>query len=65
MKQNNTYYVYDVSGRETGITYQASNKKEALQKFKADTENYKKFGYFGKLARWYDGGVLGSTGKIY
>ena len=59
------YSIFDASGRDTGIVYTASNKKEALQKFKADTENYRKFGYFGKLARWYDGGVLGSTGRIY
>lgn len=64
-KQNNTYVVYDCNGNTTGVSYQASNKAEAMKLFKADTANYRKYGYYGKLARWYDGGVYGSTGKIY
>lgn len=36
-----------------------------MKLFKADTANYRKYGHYGKLARWYDGGVYGSTGKIY
>lgn len=64
-KQNNTYVVYDCNGNNTGVSYQASNKAEAMRIFKADTANYRKYGYYGKLARWYDGGVYGSTGKIY
>lgn len=64
-KQVNTYVVYDCNGMNTGVCYQASNKKEALRIFKADTENYKKYGYYGKLSRMYNGGVYGSTGKIY
>lgn len=54
--QNNTYRVLDCSGRDTGIRYYASNKKEAMSKFKEDTPNYRKYGYFGKLSRWYEGG---------
>lgn len=64
-KQSNSYAVYDCMMRDTGIRYYASNKQEAMKLFKADTENYKRYGYFGKLARWYDGGVYGSTGRIY
>lgn len=64
-KQTNTYVVYDCMMRDTGIRYYASNKTEAMAQFKADTVNYKKYGYYGKLSRWYDGGVYGSTGKIY
>ena len=63
--QNNTYVVYDHNGNNSGVSYQASNKAEAMKLFKADTANYRKYGYYGKLARWYDGGVYGSTGKIY
>ena len=36
-----------------------------MKQFKADTANYKKYGYYGKLSRWYNGGVYGSTGIIY
>lgn len=63
--QNNTYVVYDHNGNDSGVSYQASNKAEAMKLFKADTANYRKYGYYGKLARWYNGGVYGSTGKIY
>ena len=64
-KQSNTYVVYDCNGKDTGVHYEASNKAEAMKLFKADTINYKKYGYYGKLARWYNGGVYGSTGIIY
>lgn len=63
--QCNTYYITDNMGRDTGIRYYASNKKEAMAQFKADTDNYKKYGYFGGLHRWYNGGVYGSSGKTY
>lgn len=56
-KQNNTYVIYDCNGKDTGIRYQASNK--------TDTANYRKYGFYGKLARQYDGGVYGSSGRIY
>lgn len=67
MKKNqcNTYRILDCSGRDTGIRYYASNKKEAMIKFKEDTPNYRKYGYFGKLSRWYEGGVYGSSGINY
>ena len=64
-KQDNTYGIYDCMGNDTGIRYYASNKKEAMGKFKTDTENYKKYGYYGKLSRCYNGGVYGSSGRIY
>lgn len=64
-KQNNSYTIYDCSGRSTGIHYYAANKAEAMKQFKADTVNYRKYGYFGKLSRDYNGGVYGSTGIIY
>ena len=64
-KQSNTYVVYDCNGKDTGVHYEASNKVEAMKLFKADTINDKKYGYYGKLARWYNGGVYGSTGIIY
>lgn len=63
--QNNTYRVLDCNGKDTGIRYYASNKKEAMNKFKEDTPNYRKYGYFGKLSRWYEGGIYGSTGINY
>mgnify|MGYP006909835942 FL=1 len=63
--QNNTYRVLDCNGKDTGIRYYASNKKEAMNKFKEDTPNYRKYGYFGKLSRWYEGGFYGSTGINY
>lgn len=44
--QNNTYRVLDCSGRDTGIRYYASNKKEAMSKFKEDTPEKQDF--------WYD-----------
>lgn len=64
-KHRNTYYVFDSSGRDTGIRYYASNKDEASKLFKDDQENYKKYGSYGKLSRSYNGGVYGSTGKTY
>lgn len=36
--QNNTYRVLDCNGKDTGIRYYASNKKEAMNKFKEDTQ---------------------------
>lgn len=65
MKQKHTYQIYDCMGRDTGIYYTASNKQEAMKIFKSDTENYRKYSYFGKLSRVYNGGVYGSTNKIY
>lgn len=64
-KQHNRYSIYDCLGKYTGISYYASNKGEAMKQFKANTENYKKYGYFGKLSRDYNGGVYGSSGRIY
>lgn len=64
-KQSNTYVVYDCKGKDSGVHYYASNKAEAMKLFKADTANYRKYGYYGKLARWYDGGVYGSAGTVY
>lgn len=63
--QINTYRVLDCMGRDTGIQYYASNRAEAMKLFKADTPNYRKYGYFGKLSRFYNGGVYGSTGIDY
>jgi len=64
-KQVNTYAIYDCMGRLTDVRYYASNKAEAMKLFKADTVNYRKYGYFGKLSRIYNGGVYGSSGRIY
>lgn len=63
--QMNTYRILDCNGNDTGIRYYASNKKEAMIEFKKDTDNYRKYGYFGKLSRCYNGGVYGSTGINY
>lgn len=63
--QSNIYFVTDCMGKDTGIRYYASNKKEAMIQFRADTENFKKYGFFGGLHRWYNGGVYGSSGKTY
>ena len=63
--QMNTYRILDCNGNDTGIRYYASNKKEATEKFKADIPNYRKYGYYGKLSRCYNGGVYGSTGINY
>ncbi len=54
-KQFNTYAIYDCMGRLTDVRYYASNKAEAMKLFKADTVNYRKYGYFGKLSRIYNG----------
>ena len=55
-KQVNTYAIYDCMGRLTDVRYYASNKAGAMKLFKADTVNYRKYGYFGKLSRIYDFG---------
>ena len=64
-KRVNTYAIYDCMGRLTDVRCYASNKAEAMKLFKADTVNYRKYGYFGKLSRIYNGGVYGSSGRIY
>lgn len=51
--------------KTSDVRYYASNKAEAMKLFKADTVNYRKYGYFGKLSRIYNGGVYGSSGRIY
>lgn len=57
-QQLNYYNVVDSMGRNTSIYYCASNIKEALKMFKADTINFQKH-YYGKLKRGYNGGVRG------
>jgi len=57
-EQKNYYEIIDSMGRRTKINYCASNITEAYQAFKADTANYRKYGY-GKLKRIYNGGVRG------
>lgn len=52
MKQKNSYEIYDSCGRATGITYQATNKTEAIKLWKADKKNYQQYCY-GKLVRLY------------
>lgn len=48
--------------KEYFIKYLNNHKDEI---FKADAVNYRKYGYFGKLSRIYNGGVYGSSGRIY
>lgn len=51
-KQINTYEIYDSCGRATSIYYYAPTKKDAMKLWKADTENYRRYGW-GKLVRLY------------
>jgi hypothetical protein len=55
-QQENTYYITDSMGRITDKCVVASNIKEA---FKIAKQQYPNELYFGKLVRFYNGGVRG------
>lgn len=55
--QQNSYRVYDSSGRATEIAICASNINDAFKIFKSLPE-YNKY-CFGKIRRCYNGGVRG------
>lgn len=61
-RQENWYEILDSKGLGTGNYVFASNIQEAKKKFKTDEcykQLYRKYGYFGKLQRVYNGGVRG------